>query len=193
MTTTFQLCLKIYWKLIVANEQKTFKILNISCHNCHMACGNCDKRNWEVWKKILWHLWQRLFNFTWKYIETPFSLMAQKIQTLQHLLSQMPQEEQLGLWQMWQEVLTGLKKILWQLWQRLFSFAWKYFTRSCGNCDKRFWEVWKKSCGSCDKRFSALPENISHGLVAIVTRDFARFEKKNIVALVTKIWGLNCP
>ena len=169
MTTTFQLCLKIYWKLIVANEQKTFKILNISCHNCHMACGNCDKRNWEVWKKILWHLWQRLFNFTWKYIETPFSLMAQK--TPQHLLSQMPQEEQLGLW---------------QLWQRLFSFAWKYFTRSCGNCDKRFWEVWKKSCGSCDNDFSALLENISKRLVATVTRDFEEIQKM-LVAVVTMI------
>ena len=39
--------------------------------------------------------------------------MAQKnFQTPQHILSQMPQEEQLGLWQLWQEILRGLKKNL---------------------------------------------------------------------------------
>ena len=37
--------------------------------------------------------------------------------------------------------------------------------------------------------FQALPENISHDLEAIVTKDFARFEK-NLVALVTKIFLL---
>ena len=42
----------------------------------------------------------------------------------------------------------------------------------------------KKSCGTCDNDFSALHENISQGLVAIVTRDFQRFEK-NLVAVVT--------
>ena len=39
----------------------------------------------------------------------------------------------------------------------------------------------KKSCGICDNDFSALPENISQGLVAIVTRHFESVEK-NLVA-----------
>ena len=45
------------------------------------------------------------------------------------------------------------------------------------------------ACGSCDNDFLALPENISQGLVAIVTRDFERFEK-NLVAVVTTTFQL---
>ena len=38
--------------------------------------------------------------------------LYKKNQTPKHLLSQLPQEEQLGLWQLWQEILRGLKKNL---------------------------------------------------------------------------------
>ena len=130
MTTTFQLCLKIYWKVIVANGQKNFKLLNISCHNCHRACGNCDKRNWEVWKKSC------------GICDNDFLALPENI-----LKSHCHKCHKKNNW-------------------------------ACGKCDKRFWLVWKKICGNCDNDFSALLENISQGLVAIVTRDFERFEKK---------------
>ena len=43
----------------------------------------------------------------------------------------------------------------------------------------------KKSCGICDNDFSALPENISQGLVAIV-QEILQGLKKNLVAFVTR-------
>ena len=51
------------------------------------------------------------------FVTMTFHLCSKKFQTPQHLLSQLPQGEQLGLWQLWQEILRGLKKNLWHLCQ----------------------------------------------------------------------------
>ena len=178
-------------------------------------CGNCDKRCWAAWKKILWHLWQRLFSFAWKYTEKSLSLMDKKISNSSTSLVTTATGRTIGLVaivtreiERFEKNLVAFVTTTFQLclkiyWKVIVANGQKNFKLlnischkchkknnwACGKCDKRFWLVWKKSCGSCDNDFLALPENISQGLVAIVTRDFERFEK-NLVAVVTTTFQL---